>query len=274
MKITNNYNLPEAIYKLCSKVYRPEEGVFSVTDLVGPPMIRYLKMKHWDELVDDASNRLWQVLGQAIHSALQKIDIEDGLVEEKISINIDGVKIVGRPDLWQEEVITDWKCTSVYSFIFGAKKEWEAQLNCYAFLYRSMGFETKKLRIYAILRDWMQSRATERDYPSIPFLQAEIPLWDVSEQEDYIRRRIAAHYALTPCTDEEMWVRPSTFAVMKEGSSKAMRVFDTSEEAQKFQRDFALQYPKIKTQIEERKGRNVRCESYCIVRDFCENRPR
>jgi hypothetical protein len=37
-----------------------------------------------------------------------------------------------------------------------------------------------------------------------------------------------------PCTPEERWGRPTRFAVMKQGQKRAVRVFDTREEAEAY----------------------------------------
>lgn len=50
MRITNNYNLPLAIYQAIvgkeRRNLKPDR--FSVTDLINPPQVRKLKIKHWD----------------------------------------------------------------------------------------------------------------------------------------------------------------------------------------------------------------------------------
>ena len=72
---------------------------------------------------------------------------------------VDGTMISGRPDLWKDEEITDYKITSVWSFMFGLKSEWERAQNIYKALYKTHGFKTKKITIHAILRDWKISES-------------------------------------------------------------------------------------------------------------------
>ncbi len=67
---------------------------------------------------------------------------------------------------------------------------------------------------------------------------------------------------VSPCTPEEWWERPTRFAVMKRGQKRAVRLYDTREEAE----DNAT---KAGLYVEERPGSSVRCESYCRVASFC-----
>ena len=48
MQITNSHNLPEALFNVISKIREPIEGRISVTELIDAPLIRHLRMKHWN----------------------------------------------------------------------------------------------------------------------------------------------------------------------------------------------------------------------------------
>ena len=265
MKITNKYHLPKAIVKAVT----PQERTFkdkhiSVTSLIGPPLIFHLTKKHWEEIEEDASDRLWALLGTAIHSVLEKQGKEEE-TEQWLTLDMDGWEIVGRMDVYneKEKYIEDWKVTSVWSFVLGDKKEWENQLNVYAFMLRKLNKEVKGLRINAILRDWQKRRAGENNYPPIPFVSKEIPLWTEKEQEDYIKQRLAL-FDKEPeeCTDEEKWVSGGEYALMQKGRKKAIKLFKTQEEADNV-RLLPGQY------IEQREKVFRKCKDYCPVRDFC-----
>jgi len=58
MRITNKYGLPEAIVNAVQQ-RKASDGRISVTSLIDSPQIRQLVLDHWDELEDDASDRLW-----------------------------------------------------------------------------------------------------------------------------------------------------------------------------------------------------------------------
>ena len=74
--------------------------------------------------------------------------------------------------------------------------------------------------------------------------------------------------SLPLCSDLERWARPSTWAVKKTANKRAMRVFDSEAEAEKYFKEKNLDN---KHSIEERIGKNIRCEAdYCGVARWCD----
>jgi hypothetical protein len=176
-------------------------------------------------------------------------------------------KTVGKVSVTREpSKVIDWKVVSVWSQIFGDRGAHEAQLNVYAWLLRSYGFEVEKIKI---LRDWSAREARQKDnYPSAAVVRENLPLWTNEEAEAYVKRRIMAHTAAIPepCTDEDRWAKADTFAVMKKGRKTAMRVLPSQEEAI----SWAANSGEKGLEIVHRKGEASRCENYCSVRDFCK----
>lgn len=274
MKITNRYNLPFPIVSAISQGIRePRKGQISITTLIDAPLIRVLREKHWDEMTEDASDRIWALLGTTVHAVLEKADTSNHLSEEKLTAEVCGYTITGIPDLLDGEgTLHDYKITSVYSFLLGDKESWTNQVNSYAHLYRLHGFEVKKAQIVAILRDWVKSKAHEPDYPKCPVLVKEVPLWSPSVVKAYIQERVALHNladrgVIAPCTAEERWERPTTYAVMKKGQKRAVRVLDTLDDAQIYYDNLPK---KDDYSVQERPGSSIRCSDYCQVREFCE----
>lgn len=266
MKITNKYNLPEAFLNAMKHHRVIKEKEIHITDLINPPLIYHLKLKHQEEIEEDISERLWALLGIAIHSLLEKHAPDYCLSEEEVVVEHKGWKIIGRVDLYNdnEKAIEDYKVTSVYSFLLSEKKEWEAQLNCYAWLYEKINFKVEKLFINAILRDWVKVKTKDVDYPEIPFIRKEIPLWSFEERERFINERLEKFSdEPEPCNDEERWVRGGDIALMEKGKKYAIKVFK-NEEAIKDLLINKNQY------LERRPKRYIRCEEYCIVRNFCK----
>ena len=155
-----------------------------------------------------------------------------------------------------------------------AKPEWEQQLNILAFLYREHDFPVKRLRINAILRDHMKSKAlADRDYPAIPFQTVDIPVWSHDECYKFISNRILLHESvkhndadhLPPCSASERWTRPDTWAIRKEGRKSAVRVLSSVTEA-----DELLHTLDSKHSIEYRPGASIRCNGYCNVSTWCK----
>lgn len=273
MKITNKYNLPETLYKAVAFDMKPRTG-YSVTDLISPPCIVQLTRRHWEEIEEDISERIWLLLGSAVHYILEKGEVSESLKEERLEATIGGVKISGRPDLWRNNTITDYKVTSVWTVIYAPKgrADWHAQLNLYSLLYWANGFTTYKLEACAILRDWQKRKALEHDYPSIPIAMIDIPVWDDQTINSYVHDRITAHTEaeglsdaeLPECTPEEMWQKATTYAVMKEERKTAVRVFDSYKQAEEMMGSMD-----DKHYILERPGENVRCKDYCSVSKWC-----
>lgn len=268
MQVTNNYNLPEQIVKAVTFSTRePQDKTISVTELIGPSWIRKLRREHWAELSEDASDRLWALLGQSVHYIVDKHELTNSISEERLSAEIGGYIITGQADNYNGELkaVEDWKVTSVWSFLNGVKREWEAQLNIYAHLWRLNGFDVERLSINAILRDWQAGRAHGDGYPAIPFLVLPVEVWPTERIEAYIAGRIAAHAAPVECTPDEKWQKGDVWAVMKEGRKSAIKLHELESTAIKHIEELGAKHFVVK-----RPGECTRCKSYCPVRTFCE----
>lgn len=272
MIMTNIHNLPSGIFNAVIKnIQAPQEDVLRVTELINPPICKKLSLENWNTIEADASEFLWSLLGTAVHGVLAKQE-DNVLIEKRVTIPVGDVTLSGQVDRYvkPEFAIEDYKCTSVWSYLFGIKPEWVAQLNLYRYLLESINYRVKKLTINAILRDWMMSKAVQADYPKIPFVSINIPLWSMDKTLDYISNRIVIHQdEPLPCSPDERWQRPSTFAVMKEGRKSAVRVKDSREEAQTYLDTEVKAVDQKKCQVVERVGEALKCKSYCLVRDIC-----
>ena len=267
MKFTNIYNLPDGMVQaLSAKDWKPDPKRMSVTDLINPPLIRTLKIKHFDDITVDVSENLWALLGSAIHYILSQTD---GKTELKLEYDYGDYTIVGKLDRYANDIIDDYKITSVWSFLHGVKDDWTSQLNCYDWLAQKTGRgRAKGLRILAILRDWTKSKTVDRDYPRIPFKTLDVPQWPFEEQDEYVSNMIARHktQAEIECLPNEKWQRESKFAVMKQGQKRAMRVLDSRKDAENW---LAAQGNSVGMSVAERPGGLIRCQDYCTVRSVC-----
>jgi len=71
MQITNTHNLPKTLVDVvANRMYKPKPNRYSVTTLIGPPLIKTLTTEHWDNLQTDVSDHLWSTLGSAVHNIL------------------------------------------------------------------------------------------------------------------------------------------------------------------------------------------------------------
>ena len=217
---------------------------FSISDLIRPPRMRVLMRRHFKEVIKDAAQDIYRILGQAVHYFLREaavhaqLEKEGYIAEDRMfcHLQIDGATVVisGEPDIVTPEgVIEDYKVVAVGQWIKGAKEEWEQQTNSYAFLRTMRGLVTTGLRICYILRDWKNSEAVQEGYPPAGGQTEDIRLWGVDEQKAWIEARVKLHLGaehsfdddLPECTPSEMWEKPDAWAVIREGNKRAAKVF-------------------------------------------------
>jgi hypothetical protein len=273
MELTNTYNLPSPLVAALKADWYHQPGHISVTGLIQPPRMRQLIARNQDIISEDVSDRIWMLLGSAIHGVLDRADVADGFQEERLSIESNGWEVTGKADLWESPgILSDYKVTSVWAYINGVKEEWETQLNCYAALYRDAGFSVEKLQIVCIFRDWQKNRAKSGDnYPPCAAAVMPVKLWDPVDALKYIDTRVALHQEaeslpesdLPHCTASERWEKPTTYAVMKKGRKRAVRVLESEEVANRMVDEGKGDY------VETRPGESTRCEGYCSCTPFC-----
>jgi hypothetical protein len=288
MKLTNNFGMPETIINVIRRPqYSKGKANMSVTELLNSPRIVQLKRKHWDDLTEDASDMVWSIFGTAIHGVLEHGKGDNHIVEERIHVELDGMQISGAIDLQEITpegiILSDYKTTSAWA-VMNEKQDWHNQLNSYAYLVeKAKSMPVCKLQIVAIVRDWSRRDAATREgYPKAPIVVIDIPLWPFAHREAYVRDRISLHGdalfemetggQMPECTAEEMWEKPTTYALKKDGNVRAKSVHETREAA-----DTALAAATEKAKkgekflIEVREGGRTRCEGgFCQVAPYCQ----
>ena len=279
MKFTNKYNLPEPfVNAVVRSSFKPRFDSISVTELYSPPIMKALKIVHWDEIVADVSEYVWSLFGQGIHAVLQKNIPANVLSEEKMSFVVNGVRIVGKPDIYYDSILEDYKVASTFTLVLDEKKDWETQLNIYAWMYRQMGFPVTKLRNQIVLRDWVRSKSfSDPEYPKIPWATMDQRVWSNEAVLAYITKRVELYRYnnMAKCNDTDKWARPASYAVMREGLKRALRVLSTEEEAAVWMAEAKadIKHKKANLSIVYRPGEFVRCKDYCQVRQFCPDNP-
>lgn len=221
MKYTNNLNLPEALYKaICNDPYSKGNADFSVTELLKPARAKALEIAHKDELEEDASTRIWSLLGQTTHSILERGASPSDLVEARFSATFLGKKLSGQIDLLSNNILYDYKVVKSYPFSTkgggGLKFEWIAQMNMQLELIRHESLDAEELKIVGILRDY-DKRCLDpgnhkhfmAGYPKSEVVMINMPIWPRAETRLFIETRIKAHLdareALPQCTPTETW---------------------------------------------------------------------
>lgn len=280
MKITNRANLPDSLVRAVENDPYVGGGDISATQLILPPQIRVLRKLHDDVLEEDVTQRIWSLLGQAIHTILERAG-ELGLREKRLYMPVHDWILSGQFDrlvFTPQGVLQDYKVTSTWVTHY-PKAEWEAQMNILAALCRYNGYDIERLEAIAIFRDWQYQKAQHtRDYPADPAAAIPITLWSPIMADRYIQTRVALHRRaevegkIDPCTDEERWYRGEEWAVIKAGRISALRVLSTENEAM----DWAANNGYTNADglvkgvtILRRPGHYVRCERYCPVSTVC-----
>jgi hypothetical protein len=280
MKITNNFNLPDAIVRLAQKPsYSKGVAHLSVTEMMNSPQISIMRRKYDDQVEVDVSTLVYSMFGTAFHNMLEKHPGPNDIVEERLYAEFDGWHISGAIDVQTTTEagieITDWKTVGVWA-VQNPKPEWEQQLNVYAWLVEHLkAVPVTKLSIVAILKDFSQRESeTRANYPKAGVVTIDIPLWSMERREEYIRERIHAHSearfaeetgaVLPPCTSEEMWEKETVYALKKDKAVRAKSLHASLEEA-----EAALEEAGKGFFIETRPGERTRCKSYCQVSQFC-----
>lgn len=268
--LTNRAALPQAIVDaVANDGYSRGDANISVTGLLRPPRLATLEERHANEIVEDASDRIWSLFGQSIHTILERAN-RVAVAERRLSMEVEGWTVSGGMDVYEESgALLDYKTTSVWKVIKGDLEEWEKQLNLYAVILRHHGHAVNKLQVIAILRDWSKMEA-ERDvtYPQAQVVNINIPLWDNERALRFMTERVILHkqarVLLPHCSPEDRWARADVWAVMKNGRKTAVKLYPTENEARAhvgFDRNFYVTH---------RPGMSVRCKSYCPVSKFCK----
>ena len=295
--ITNNKGFPEALVKaVTNDTYSRGTADRSVTGLLAPPRQAALIERHGDMISEDVSERTFALYGQLVHLLLERAGEQDrnAINEERLYAEVGGWTISGQTDtltLTEDQrswIISDFKFVTSYRFKRSYSGElvipedYEQQLNLYAYLLRENGFKVDGLKIVAMYRDWSKLEAKrDKNYPQLGAETHDIPLWSEDKAKAFIEERVRLHQEamflgnkygeaasnLPECTDEERWAKPDKFALMPTAkSARARKLFNSEVDATTWA---AANNMKPGWVIEHRRGVNTRCESYCLVSEYC-----
>ena len=278
----NRHNLPDCISAVLTfESYTKGNSHVSVTELIQAPRVRQLRKSGLEE---DVIDRLWSSMGTAWHqyadNALKQFS-DEYIVEERYYHTILGWVVSGQVDIQIPNRdgtyhLYDWKVTTESKIERGVAAEWEQQLNSYAYLIKqSTGRIISGASVIAILRD--HKRNVFKASAEGPVALMDVRLWPEGMQQDYLIGRVKAHQEaeesmafgepLPPCTDQEQWRMPDKFAVMDRKKSRAVKIYDTQEEAENKANEIQEGW------VEVRPGVPRKCEgNYCGVASKCDQR--
>lgn len=279
MKIIND-GIPDVIHNaLLKDDYDRGESDVSVTQLIDSPKVWHLTKLHYDELEINSSSLIYALLGQTIHSILEKGCEPSDIVERRMFVKYNGWIISGQLDRFRAETQTlqDFKLSSIWEAVHGLRDERHYQTNMYALMMQlTENITPNNAEIIMIFRDWSKRKARrEKDYPSIQATTIPVKLWSRAEQEQYLRDRVDLfqNYNGEPCSLEDRWESKTVYAVKKKGNKTAARggLHATMEQAISFGK--TLKDSKGNTvpyEVDVRTGEPIRCVDYCDVARFCD----
>lgn len=284
MILTNKLDLPQPFVDAATSHHEYKPNRYSVTEVLGGTCEAVLKRRHAGEATEDVSDRLWAVLGSAVHKVLESAQSAPEQHQEQwLCVKVGDYELSGIFDLYDETTgtVTDWKVTSVYTVLFGDFEKWRKQTLAYCWMLRQKGHGAHRGQIVAMLRDHnMRKAKIERDYPPHPVFTIE---WDFTEEDfkaiesdifawfgEVWHQEITDDNELEPCSPEQRWHKPDKWAVKKKGRKTAIRVYESEKDA----RVRAMEENKMADSndlyyVEFREGEDTKCDSYCPVSDFC-----
>ena len=208
--------------------------------------------------------------------------------EITMQLQVGDMVLSGTFDLYDKEtgVLYDYKFCSTFQWTApGANVKWERQTNIYAYMLKNQfGYNVTAIKIVAFFRDWNRyGFVKNKDYPDRQIKEINVTVYPSEKVFEYIVKRMELHRKaengeIPECTGEEKWANADTFAVKQGTVKRAVRVFDNKIAADTFvienKNSYEIPGGKGKLWIEVRVGGSRRCEEYCSVAKFCEQRKR
>ncbi|MCD4818018.1 MAG: DUF2188 domain-containing protein [Candidatus Cloacimonetes bacterium] len=275
--ITNKNGIPDPIFRSIKKGWYSGSNVkqfASVTGLLKPPKIFVLEKRHADNITEEASDLIWSLMGSAMHAVLEKSEWEHSINEERLFATFGDKTISGAVDLYENRTISDYKFTSVWTYIFKSRiKEWTEQLNIYGYLFRKVGFQVDKLKVITIFRDWSKSKYKyEKRYPK-QIETINLKVWSDEKVESFIMNQIKLFEMalrlpddeIPVCLPEERWQKIK-WAVTKKDAQRATKLFDKKSDAE----DYIRKTKRDDLIVEIRESEPIRCQDYCRCNSFCD----
>lgn len=194
-------------------------------------------------------------------------------MEIRTEKEIDGVIISGKFDFVEKGRVKDIKTTKTYTWIAGDKtRDYQLQGSIYRWLNPTI-ITDDVMDVMFMFTDWSPLKAqADKSYPQKRILIQSVPLLSLEETEAFIRERIEdllthkdlPEEELPLCTPQELWMKPSTWAVYKDATktARATKLCDTRTEAL----EAAAAFPN--PLIVERVAEPTFCK-FCAARPAC-----
>ena len=276
--LTNKLNLPEPFARAASDQREIIEGQYSVTEILKGTREIILSRRHADEITEDVCDRIWLIFGTAVHKILEQAQETDTQIKEgRIETDVIGFKLTGIFDLYDDSTgtVTDYKTASVWKVIYDEWDDYRMQLLAYCWILRRIGFDARRGRIVALLKDHSKTKAArEAGYPPYPVHTVDFDftdddfdafgMWVYDKISEIRRYESMPDEDLPLCTKDERWHKGEKWAVMKQGRKKAVKLYDDRTDAD-------IHALEIGGYVEHRAGKDGKCDGYCRCREFCSH---
>lgn len=279
MIVRNTHGLPRALVDTVTRRVPPEdrrEGAdISVTELLGPPRIKQLRDRYYDEIDTDASDMLHALMGTAIHALIAKTP--HSVSSLRLFARWFGFErswnVSGEIDLIEDGILWDFKPLRAAAVFDGPKEEWVQQLNVYRMLAEENGIRVFGLKACPYIRDFTPvERFRNSKYPIASMISMDVPMWSTEKARAFIQYRLQAHEEHMPmCTMEERWQKPHEFALMCHGNQRAISLYKKREDAEYQMNARKQANPGRKFWVVERHAESLRCKHYCNFWKFCDH---
>ena len=280
MIITNKYNLPQPFVDAVTREYTYKDKQYSVTSLLKGTREAILLRRHHNKIVKDVADMSNLIFGTAVHSVFENTKDDFFLLKEnKVVLDMpNGYKLSGIFDLYDFALqkITDWKTAAVWKYIYKDWEDYRKQVLIYCYMQQQKGLPATEGEIIALFKDFSKTKAKrESNYPQHPVHKigwkfkdeeiADIEAWLIAKFKEIEEQEKLLDNELILCTPEERWADPTTYAVMKYGNKRAVKVYEVKIEAYNRATELGLDY-----YVEERQGIDKKCSEYCDCCDFCD----
>jgi len=196
-------------------------------------------------------------------------------VEQRHETEVGDYIISGKYDLVVDGTLSDYKSTSVWTYVFDSNAlKYTQQGSIYKWLAPDR-ITDNKIDIQFIFTDWSNAQAIrDPKYPQTRVMTKSYPLWPVEQTDKYIKDKLESitslldkpQEELPQCTSEELWESKTKYKYYKNPAktARATKNFDSMEEAN----SRLLDDGGVGTVLTVR-GEVKACR-YCEVSDICE----
>lgn len=290
MRLTNTTGLPAPLVAVAEKLYgshpKMGEDVFSATEILKSVRQIVMGRLHGDEIEQDVQDTFSAWFGTSIHDLLEKEgkNLEGYMTETRLEAKLGDFTISGEFDLLDTEnnVLYDYKTCKVATIDQNRtlkEDKWIRQLYLYRWILEQNGYKPpKKGVIVAMATDYSKIKASNT--PGYPEHPIQILEWDLDDM-DFLnsvlenaeakaieaRRLINEGGDLPKCSYSDCWCTED-YAVKKDGTARAIKKFDTEDEARVCYSESYKDRPGFRLFHRVSEFRN--CRYYCPYSGICE----